>query len=630
MKTINSLFIFFIITVLLAGCGNDDSKSDASDARGNKYSGETTTITGKVIDGYLEKASVCVDANENGRCDKTDPQSKTDSQGSYAIILPKSLTGRGFNLLAFAVPNKTIDDDYDNNANQPIEKGYSLSAPWGSGVITPFTSMVVGIMQDDSSSKLNAEERVKESLKIDSLYADYIAMKLLAADKVQIAEEMHKKAKMLVQVIVSIREKFDKVGSRPRAEGAYTHFMKDTKAMSSILSDIKTELQDLSSDAIDYETLQALLEKKAIQRIEVEHKDIFELALRYRDVTSADQKTQLLKHYLSYGVGNHSDWTKSGDKIDIRLDSYALENDQWDSVGEKYVKGRWRKPDDAFPGLVEGLTYVRKDRKFKEVEPSKRVAVAFDKKGNILIGEDKFEALTVKYKLDLSRLPLALQGYNIEESLDDPKKETLRFKGTFPPGAEALSTTVSYIKDTYTIDSWKHDPDGTTHGLPSDTPSTLTELLNQNKFTGEKVLFASNEDPHSIPTARYISELDVAIRFDLSEVEQELLSGRVRFYTPKEDDGSEYELTNDYGTWHKEKLLKSGKEILRVEIPKSYQSEYSAYFFIARDDPYNPNLQKVWRGEITRAGTKKVNGLIYNKAAKKAIKTAIESEAYAK
>ena len=627
MKTINSLFIFFIFTVLLAGCGGGNSKSDVSDARGNKYSGETTTIRGKVIDGYLEKASVCVDANENGRCDKTDPQSKTDSQGNYAIILPKILAGMEFNLLAFAVPNKTIDADWPN---QPIEKGYSLSAPWGSGVITPFTSMVVGIMRDDSSSKLNAEERVKESLKIDSLYTDYIAMKLLAADKAQTGEEMHKKAKMLVQVIASLRGKFSKVRSRPRAEGAYTHFMKDTKAMSSILSDIKTELQDLSSDAIDYETLQALLEKKAIQRIEVEHKDSFELALRYRDVTSADQKTQLLKHYLSYGVGNHSNWTKSGDKIDVRLDSYVLENDQWDSVGEKYVKGRWRKPDDAFPGLVEGLTYVRKDRKFKEVELSKGVAVAFDKNGNVLMGEDKFEALTVKYKLDLSRLPLALQGYNIEESLDDPKKETLRFKGTFPPGAEALSTTVSYIKDTYTIDSWKHDPDGTTHGLPSDTPSTLTELLNQNKFTDEKVLFASDEDPSRIPTASYISELDVAIQFDLSEVEQKLLSGRVRFYTPKQGDGSEYELTNDYGTWHKEKLLKSDKEILRVEIPKSYQSEYSAYFFIARDDPYNPNLQKVWRGEITRAGTKKVNSLIYNKAAKKAIKAAIESGAYAK
>ena len=629
MKTINSLFIFFIFTVLLAGCGGGNSKSDVSDARGNKYKGETTTVTGKVIDGYLEKALVCVDVNENGRCDKTDPQSKTDSQGIYTIKLPEILEGREFSLLAFAVPNKTIDAD---RPNQPIEKGYSLSAPWGSRVITPFTSMVVGIMQDDSSSKLNAEERVKDVLDIDSIYVDYIAMKLQASDKAQIGEEMHKKAKMLVQVIASIRGKFEEVGSRRRAEGAYTHFMKDTKAMSSILADIKAELQDLSSDPIDYEVLQALLEKNAIQRIDVEHKDSFALALRYIDVNSADHKFELLKHYLSHGVGNHSNWTKLGDKIDVRLDSYVLEKTKWDSAGETYSYGDgvWSKPYNEHTGLVMGLTYVRKDGEFKEVVPSKGVAVAFDKKGNILIGDDKFKTVTVQYKLDLSGLPLVLQGYNVEESSDDPKTEALRFKEKFPSGAEALSTVDSYIKDTYTIDSWKYDPDDAKYQLSSDTPSTLTELLNQNKFTGEESLVALDGGAHSIPAISNSSEAKVAIQFDLSQIEKQPKSGRVRFYALEQSDEPKYKLTNDFGTWHKEKLLKSGKEILRVEIPKSYQSEYNAYFFIALEDPYNPNLQKVWRGEITRAGTKKVNGLIYNKAAKKAIKTAIASGAYAK
>lgn len=122
MKTIEQFFIFFIVTITLVGCGSGGkdakSTSDATDALGITYSGKGITITGKVIDGYLQDALVCVDANENGRCDNTDPHSRTDSEGGYSISLPKAIEDKQYNLLAFAEPDKTKDTD----ARNPVEK----------------------------------------------------------------------------------------------------------------------------------------------------------------------------------------------------------------------------------------------------------------------------------------------------------------------------------------------------------------------------------------------------------------------------------------------------------------------------------------------------------------------------
>ena len=350
MKTIKQLFTFFILTISLTGCGSSDDKSTSAsnsdsgaivtDAFGNKYGGAAITITGKVIDGYLIDALVCVDANDNDRCDSTDPSSTTDSKGDYSISVPKTIKDKQYNLLALVKANKTTDSDWPN---QPIEKGYSLSAPWDSNTITPFTTMVVGVMKDGSYSKALAEEQVKEHLKIDFIDKDYIAMKSAVTDEAQKGEDMHRKAKMLVHVIASIREQFNTIdGSekQQRSEGAYVYYMEETATIDSLLSDIKGELEKVSTDAVDFDTLQKLLTDKAIERINGANNQIFKRAHGYRDVISAEEKTQLLKHYLSSGMGY--DLTLGGT---IELDSFALEDNQWDSAGEVYENGQWSKSD---------------------------------------------------------------------------------------------------------------------------------------------------------------------------------------------------------------------------------------------------------------------------------------------
>jgi len=629
MKTIKQLFTFFILTISLTGCGSSDdksapaSKSDSgaivTDAFGNKYSGEAITITGKAIDGYLIDALVCVDANENERCDSTDPSSKTDSKGDYSISVPKAIKDKQYNLLAFAIANKTTDSDWPN---QPIEKGYSLSAPWDSNTITPFTTMVVGVMENGSYSKALAEERVKEHLKIDFIDKDYIAMKSAVTDEAQKGEDMHRKAKMLVHAIASIREQFNTIdGSekQQRSEGAYAYYMKEAATIESLLSDIKDELEKVSTDPVDFDTLQQLLTEKAIERINGANKYSFKRAHGYKDVISAEEKTQLLKHYLSSGMGD--DPTLGGT---IELDSFSLEDNQWDSEGEEYKDGQWSKRDYSDYDIEEGLTYVRKDDKFKDFEVDKGVEVSFDKQGNVLVGEDKFLAMTVKHKLDLSRQPLFLKNIN---------NDVVNFGGVFTAGAEELILLTRYTEDTYSIGSWTYAPDDTRYQLPSDTPTTLTEQLNQHKFTDDKVVPASeNGDSYQSPDNFIgIPQSGVFMQFDISKMEKQPNSGPVRFYQSNQEDNSSYDLIEDIaGSWHKETLPDSDREIVRVEIPKPYQGKHSAYFFIALEDPYNRSLKKVWMGEIIKAGTDAGGDFMFNEIAKNDIKNAIASGRYVK
>lgn len=629
MKTIKQLFTFFILTISLTGCGSSDdksapaSKSDSgaivTDAFGNKYSGEAITITGKAIDGYLIDALVCVDANENERCDSTDPSSKTDSKGDYSISVPKAIKDKRYNLLAFAIANKTTDSDWPN---QPIEKGYSLSAPWDSKTITPFTTMVVGVMKDGSFSKALAELRVKEHLKIDFIDKDYIAMKSAVTDEAQKGEDMHRKAKMLVHAIASIREQFNTIdGSekQQRSEGAYAYYMKEAATIESLLLDIKGELEKVSTDAVNFDTLQKLLTDKAIERINGANNHSFKRAHGYRDVISAEEKTQLLKHYLSSGMGDDPSFGGT-----IELDSFALEDNQWDSAGEVYEDGQWSKPDYSDSDIEEGVTYVRKDDKFKEIELDKGVEISFDKQGNVLMGEDKFLAMTVKHKLDLSRQPLFLKYYNNDEE---------NFDGVFTAGAETLTLINRYTEDTYSIDSWTYAPDDKGYQLPPDTPSTLTEQLNQHKFTGDKVVLASKSGDWYQSPDNFIGipESSFFMQFDISKIERQTKSGPVRFYQSNQEDKSKYDLIEEIaGSWHKETLPGSDREIVRVEIPKPYQGKHSAYFFIALEDPYNRSLKKVWMGEINKAGTDVDDGFMFNEIAKNDIKNAIASGRHVK
>ncbi len=99
---------------------------------------EQETISGKVIDGYVANALVCIDLNGNGRCDSDDPQTRSDSSGTYRLSIPKGSTAP---LIAEVITGQSSDTGAPGSA---ADGSYRMASPARdySTDITPFTTLV--------------------------------------------------------------------------------------------------------------------------------------------------------------------------------------------------------------------------------------------------------------------------------------------------------------------------------------------------------------------------------------------------------------------------------------------------------------------------------------------------------
>ena len=99
---------------------------------------EPEIVKGRVIDGYVEKALVCLDLNRNGRCDGTEPQAYSDAVGAYQFAIPRDATGP---LVAEMVAGLSRDSDQPQST---IDMSFRMASPsraYGTD-ITPFSTLV--------------------------------------------------------------------------------------------------------------------------------------------------------------------------------------------------------------------------------------------------------------------------------------------------------------------------------------------------------------------------------------------------------------------------------------------------------------------------------------------------------
>ena len=112
----------------------------------------TSVIKGTVIDGYIAGATLYVDVNGNGIADATESTGiKTDANGNFS--LETTMVGP-----LIAVGGTNVDTGLPNSL--------TLSAPRGSTVITPITSLVQGLVSGTGATIAEAEELVQSKLGI--------------------------------------------------------------------------------------------------------------------------------------------------------------------------------------------------------------------------------------------------------------------------------------------------------------------------------------------------------------------------------------------------------------------------------------------------------------------------------
>src|SRR5471030_1302037 len=80
MPTSKTCLLLITAGILLTGCGGDDSSSSSTSGTASP------TISGNVIDGYIQGAKVCLDVNNNNRCDSDEISATTTEGGAFTLV----------------------------------------------------------------------------------------------------------------------------------------------------------------------------------------------------------------------------------------------------------------------------------------------------------------------------------------------------------------------------------------------------------------------------------------------------------------------------------------------------------------------------------------------------------------
>ena len=150
------------LALSLAACGGGGSSSPTANS-----------VSGVVLDGPIQGATVCLDLNANKQCDSGEPASApTDAQGNYTIAgLTADQQNSGAEWIA-VVPAGATD------GGTPFATGFVLRAPANKpGIISPFTHMVQVAIDQGAGSQSAAEAAVATQLAVGqaSLYTNYHA-----------------------------------------------------------------------------------------------------------------------------------------------------------------------------------------------------------------------------------------------------------------------------------------------------------------------------------------------------------------------------------------------------------------------------------------------------------------------
>ena len=130
-----TILMSIALSTFLVACGssNKDSNQTNTEKPSEKKQEDSVkpvqvkTLTGKIVDGYLDGAKVCIDLNANSTCDKNEPIELSDDKGAYTLNIKdiKDIhkyyviayggididTGKKFTgiLKSFAVNDKIVD-----------------------------------------------------------------------------------------------------------------------------------------------------------------------------------------------------------------------------------------------------------------------------------------------------------------------------------------------------------------------------------------------------------------------------------------------------------------------------------------------------------------------------------------
>ncbi len=156
--------------LITSGCSSSSGNSDDSN---NSDDSGNVSLEGKAADGYLAGARVCLDLNNNARCDDGEPTTTTSAGGGYTLEGVTQEQIANSPIVVEIIVGETIDED---NPGETIDKTYTLTAPAGSAFVSPLTTMVQNEIKENGLSPDEAKASIQARLGTDlDPTEDYVA-----------------------------------------------------------------------------------------------------------------------------------------------------------------------------------------------------------------------------------------------------------------------------------------------------------------------------------------------------------------------------------------------------------------------------------------------------------------------
>ncbi len=174
LRALAPLLVIFLLSACIEVTENEseselgENKNDPPTAPSNN----SLNLTGKVADGYLVDARVCLDLNDNFECDDSEPTTISLTKGNYSLQDLNQSDVDSHSIIVEAIAGETYDED---DPSATIAKSFTLSAPIGQTFISPLTTIIKFNMDSGISYTSAVVQFVsKTGLSIDPT-VDYIA-----------------------------------------------------------------------------------------------------------------------------------------------------------------------------------------------------------------------------------------------------------------------------------------------------------------------------------------------------------------------------------------------------------------------------------------------------------------------
>lgn len=146
-----------LVAASMSACGGSDSSSNAS-----------ASTSGVVTGSYFEHAKVCIDANNNGKCDSGETSTYTDANGAY------TLSGTG--AVTVEIGTDAFRNDPAKGTHTAITQPLVFRAPAGANAVISAISTELAALMDSNGGDLGAAKTAlaaRLGVTVDKLLGDH-------------------------------------------------------------------------------------------------------------------------------------------------------------------------------------------------------------------------------------------------------------------------------------------------------------------------------------------------------------------------------------------------------------------------------------------------------------------------